>query len=75
MVMGVEAAPGPRKTSVVVRAGLEILAVSQGVIGIWALLAPTSFYSSFPITGHPWVSLLPPYNEHLIRDVGSSVLP
>jgi hypothetical protein len=68
--MGGESAPGPRKTSVVVRAGLGILAVLQGVIGIWALLAPTSFYSSFPITGHPWVSLLPPYNEHLIRDVG-----
>jgi heme/copper-type cytochrome/quinol oxidase subunit 4 len=31
---------------------------------------PTSFYSSFPLPGHPWVSLLPPYNEHLVRDVG-----
>ncbi len=42
----------------------------QGVIGVWALLAPASFYRSFPISGHAWVSLLPPYNEHLIRDVG-----
>ena len=34
------------------------------------LFAPTSFYSNFPLPGHPWVSLLPPYNEHLVRDVG-----
>jgi heme/copper-type cytochrome/quinol oxidase subunit 4 len=29
-----------------------------------------SFYRSFPLPGHDWVSLLPPYNEHLTRDVG-----
>ncbi len=23
-----------------------------------------------PLPGHPWVSMLPPYNEHLVRDVG-----
>jgi hypothetical protein len=57
-------------TSVVVRAGLGFLAVLQAIIGVWALFAPTSFYSSFPLPGHPWVSLLPPYNEHLVRDVG-----
>jgi hypothetical protein len=44
--------------------------VFQGVIGVWALLAPASFYRNFPMSGHTWVSLLPPYNEHLIRDVG-----
>ena len=59
-----------RRTSVAVRAGLGILAVFQGIIGVWALLAPTSFFGSFPLPGHPWVSLLPPYYEHLVRDVG-----
>jgi hypothetical protein len=59
-----------RTTSMVVRVGLGILAVLQAIIGVWALFAPTSFYSSFPLPGHPWVSLLPPYNEHLVRDVG-----
>ncbi len=54
-----------------VRAGLAILALLQGVVGVWALLAPASFYASFPLAGHAWVSLLPPYNEHLIRDVGA----
>jgi hypothetical protein len=54
----------------VVRVLFGILAVLQGVIAVWASLAPKSFYSSFPIAGHAWVSLLPPYNEHLTRDVG-----
>jgi heme/copper-type cytochrome/quinol oxidase subunit 4 len=40
------------------------------IVGVWALFAPKSFYSNFPLPGHPWVSLLPPYNEHLVRDVG-----
>ena len=64
-----EASAGARTTSVV-RAGLGILALLQGIVGIWASLAPTSFYRSFPLSGRPWVSLLPPYNEHLTRDVG-----
>jgi hypothetical protein len=59
-----------RTTSVVVRVGLGILALLQVIIGVWALFAPMSFYSSFPPPGHAWVSLLPPYNEHLVRDVG-----
>lgn len=52
------------------RAGLIFLAATQVVIGVWALLAPRSFYDGFPVSGHAWVALLPPYNEHLIRDVG-----
>jgi hypothetical protein len=70
-VTGSEAAPKARTTSAGVRAGLGILAAVQGVVGIWALLAPASFYASFPVSGHAWVALLPPYNEHLIRDVGA----
>ena len=68
---GSQAAPETRTTSVVVRVLLGVLAVSEAVIGGWALFAPASFYRSFPTAGHAWVSLLPPYNEHLIRDVGS----
>ena len=66
-----ETGPKPRTTSTVARVLLGILAVSEGLIGGWALFAPTSFYRSFPAAGHGWVALLPPYNEHLIRDVGS----
>jgi hypothetical protein len=52
------------------RAGLLILTVYQAVAGIWALVFPRSFYDDFPAPKHPWVTLLPPFNEHLIRDVG-----
>jgi len=52
------------------RAGLLILALAAAVVGFWALLAPQSFYDDFPGGGRTWVSALPPYNEHLIRDVG-----
>jgi len=40
------------------------------LVGFWALLAPRSFYDDFPGGGRSWVSALPPYNEHLVRDVG-----
>jgi hypothetical protein len=53
-----------------VRIGLVVLACTQAVIGVWALLTPRGFYDGFPAAGHAWVALLPPYNEHLVRDVG-----
>ena len=53
------------------RAGLIVLAVMQGLVGVWALLGPESFYADFPGAGHAWVALLPEYNEHLTRDVGA----
>jgi hypothetical protein len=49
---------------------LGVLALTEAVVGVWALFAPASFYRSFPGAGQAWVSLLPPYNEHLITDVG-----
>lgn len=43
-----------------------------GTIGLWAGFWPKSFYEHGPIplldTG--WVAMLPPYNEHLVRDYG-----
>jgi hypothetical protein len=54
-------------------AGLTLggLAISQTMLGLWALLAPAGFYRHFPAAGHARVALLPPYNEHLVRDVGA----
>ncbi|MDF2976528.1 MAG: hypothetical protein K0S40_1256 [Actinomycetospora sp.] len=57
-----------------VRVLLGVLAASQIITGGWALLAPPSFYADFPYGGTPWVALLPPYNEHLVRDVGAGTL-
>ena len=53
------------------RVGLLILVANEAALGLWALAAPRSFYDGFPAPGHPWVALLPPYNEHLVRDVGA----
>ena len=52
------------------RVGLLVLAAIQAIVGVWALAAPQAFYDGFPLPGNPWVALLPPYNEHLVRDVG-----
>ncbi len=54
----------------VLRAALAVLAVVQGIVGVWAQFAPASFFVDFPLPGWMWVGLLPPYNEHLARDVG-----
>ncbi|RTL69410.1 MAG: hypothetical protein EKK42_04560 [Pseudonocardiaceae bacterium] len=58
-------------TRIVLRVGLLVLAATQAFVGLWALPAPRSFYDDFPAPGRSWVSALPPYNEHLVRDVGA----
>ena len=52
------------------RTGLIILALYHFILGVWGQFLPRSFYDSFPTAGHAWVALLPPYNEHLLRDFG-----
>jgi hypothetical protein len=47
------------------------LAAAQAVVGGWAAGDPSGFYARFPAEGHGWVALFPPYNEHLVRDVGT----
>jgi len=49
---------------------LAALGLVQLVDGLYALLAPSSFYVDFPL-GRGWVEALPAYSEHLVRDVGS----
>lgn len=61
----------PMNSHSVMRAGLIVLAVMQGLVGVWALLGRESFYAEFPGAGHAWVARLPDYNEHLARDVGA----
>lgn len=49
-----------------------VMVTLTGTIGLWAGFWPKSFYEHGPIplldTG--WVAMLPPYNEHLVRDYG-----
>ena len=52
------------------RIALAYLALVSLEIGVWAQLAPRSFYDHFPGLGRAWVNVNGPYNEHLVRDVG-----
>ncbi len=58
----------------VIRFALGYLAVAMGLVALYILIAPRSFYDDFPVGGSEWVSVLPPYNEHLIRDYGAAGL-
>jgi hypothetical protein len=55
---------------ILLRAGLLYGAVVTGSVGVWATVAPRSFYDDFPGMGRVWVAVDGPYNEHLVRDVG-----
>ena len=53
---------------------LLVLAVSAVYVGVWALLAPASFFRSFPGGGQAWARTDGPSTEHLVRDVGALYL-
>jgi hypothetical protein len=55
-----------RLTSSVLRAGLWFLTFVELAVGLVATLAPRAFYDYVP-----WVNLIPPYSEHLMRDYGA----
>jgi hypothetical protein len=53
------------------RVVLAVYGASLAVTGLWAGAFPRSFYDDFPGFGRVWVAVDGPYNEHLVRDVGS----
>jgi hypothetical protein len=54
-----------------VRVVLAIYGAALAVTGVWAAAFPRSFYDDFPGFGRVWVAVDGPFNEHLVRDVGS----
>jgi hypothetical protein len=52
---------------------LWTLAATSAFTGVPATLAPRTFYDDFP-AGLSWVDKLPPYNQHLVSDVGEFYL-
>jgi hypothetical protein len=56
------------------RVGLVLLGAPQLVIGVWARVAPRSWYDDFPGSGLHWISATGPFNRHLVEDYGSSLL-
>jgi hypothetical protein len=63
------ATAGARTRRVIAAGSLWSLAAITAFIGVMATLAPRAFYDDFPL-GRAWVEMLPPYNQHLISDVG-----
>jgi hypothetical protein len=61
------------RSPTIARAALWITAASAAGVGLVAAFAPRTFYDDFPYAGH-WVDRLPPYNEHLVTDVGALYL-
>lgn len=55
------------------RACMALISLYALSIGAIAAFAPHAFYADFPFLTH-WVNLLPPYNEHLVTDVGGLYL-
>jgi hypothetical protein len=53
------------------RAGLAVLAALNLWWGVAALVAPARFFAAFPF-GHTWTGAYPPYNEHLVVDLGAT---
>ena len=55
-----------------VRAGLAALAAFNAWWGVWAVAAPKKFFDTFPGWGHHWTGAYPPYNQHLVSDLGAT---
>lgn len=56
------------------RAVLAAYGATLLITGAWAAGFPRSFYDDYPGFGRVWVAADGPYNEHLVRDVGSLFL-
>lgn len=56
----------------VLRAGLALLGVLHLSWGVAATAAPRWFFDTFPGFGQRWTAAYPPYNEHLMTDVGAA---
>jgi hypothetical protein len=54
------------------RLGLALLAAFHLLFGVPAVVAPRWFFDHFPGAGQEWTAAYPPYNEHLMTDVGAA---
>lgn len=56
----------------VLRGGLVVLGLLHLIWGVAAVAAPQRFFESFPGFGPGWTAAYPPFNEHLMVDVGAA---
>jgi hypothetical protein len=57
---------------VVLRSGLTLLGLLHLSWGVPAIAAPKWFFDHFPGFGERWTAAYPPYNQHLMTDVGAA---
>ena len=62
-----------RPAALLLRVGILAMAFESGLIAVHALFFPRYFYEAF-LLGRGWVQMLPPYNEHITRDLGALYL-
>ncbi len=65
---------GQRPAQRWVRIALLALGVPNVAAGLWAVLAPESWYRSFPGFDPRLVAAEPPFNAHLATDAGAGLL-
>jgi hypothetical protein len=53
---------------------VAILGVLHFAWGVGAIAAPRWFFDNFPGFGRHWTAAYPPFNEHLMTDVGAAFL-
>jgi hypothetical protein len=58
--------------ALVVRGGLLLLGLLHLAWGVPAVVAPRWFFDTFPGFGRGWTAAYPPYNAHLMTDVGAA---
>jgi hypothetical protein len=56
------------------RVGFGLLGVLNLGWGVWAYVAPRHFFDTFPGSGHRWTGAYPPYNDHLVSDLGATFI-
>ncbi len=54
------------------RGGLTVLGLLHLIWGVAAVAAPRRFFDAFPGFGPGWTAAYPPFNEHLMVDVGAA---
>lgn len=57
-----------------VRTATALLAAAYILWGAWASVAPRHFFDTFPGFGQRWTAAYPPFNEHLMTDLGATFL-
>ena len=57
-----------------VRVVMALFGALYGSWGVWAIADPRHFFDTFPGLGYHWTAAYPPYNDHLVTDLGATFL-